>query len=158
MESPPKPKEPVEMNLSPERQKLKEFEETELYVFHGTKADVEELEPRQAIDNVTGPDDEPGVHASQIADYAIFMAVAAPLGHSRSGATDSEDGSITMHYGIEKAIQEQLNDQTSGWVYLFKRDDFKQRRSVEWISTKTIKPLFKIKVFKGDLPKDIETF
>lgn len=147
----------TETDESPERKQLRELETTGSYVFHGSSADIEELAPRQAVDTVTGPDDEPGIHASQVADYAIFMAVAAPLGHSRSSATES-DGSIAMHYGIEKSIRERLDDQMSGWVYVFNKDDFKQRRLVEWISTKPVKPVFKIKVSKQDLPKNIDVF
>src|SRR3989344_8234401 len=153
-ESFPKPPTSQDNVESSERQRLRELEETGLYVFHGTKAEAEELEPRQAVDTITGPDDDPGIHASQVADYAIFMAVAAPLGHSRSGATES-DGSITMDYGIEKSIQERLTDQTSGWVYVFNKEDFRQRRPVEWICTKPIRLVFKIKVSKRDLPKNI---
>lgn len=146
-----------ENNESPERKQLRELEATGSYVFHGTNADAEELEPRQSIDIVTGPDDEPGIHASQVADYAIFMAVAAPLGHSRSGATESDD-SLVMNYGVEKSTMDRMTDQTTGWVYVFDKKDFKQRRPVEWISTTPVKPIFKIKVSKRDLPKDIEVF
>ncbi|MEK7554563.1 MAG: hypothetical protein AAB518_01075 [Patescibacteria group bacterium] len=142
---------------SPERKQLRELEATDSYVFHGTNVDVEQLEPRQAIDTIAGSDDEPGVHASQVADYAIFMAVAAPLGHSRSGATES-NGSIIMDYGVERAVMNRLSDQIIGWVYVFNKKDFRQRRPVEWISDKPVKPIFKIKVSKQDLPKNIEVF
>jgi hypothetical protein len=142
---------------SPERVKLRELEESGLYVFHGTNIDVEELEPRQAVDNNTGPDDKPGIHASQMADYAIFMAVAAPLGHTSAGATESDD-SLTVHFDIDKNVEARLNDQSMGWVYVFGKQDFVQRRPIEWISTKSAKPLFKIPVSRRDLPRNINIF
>lgn len=144
---------------SPERRQLRELESTGSYVFHGTGANVGELQPQQAVDTMTGPDDEPGIHASQVADYAIFMAVAAPLGHSRSGATVSDESSTPiMDYRVEKAIMDRLTDDTSGWVYVFNKKDFRQRRPVEWISNKPVRPIAKIKVSKRDLPKGIDVF
>lgn len=146
-------------NESAERRQLRDLESTGLYVFHGTSANVEQLEPRQAIDSTTGPDDEPGIHASQIADYGIFMAVAAPLGHTRSGATISDESpEPVMGYGASQSVMDRLTDETNGLVYVFEKKDFRQRRPVEWISTKPVKPVFKIRVSKRDLPKNIEVF
>jgi hypothetical protein len=96
---------------SPERAQLRELEMTGLYVFHGTAANVDELEPRQAVDATMGPDDEPGVHASQFADYGVFMAVAAPLGHTSAG-TVSTDGSFTLNFAMSRDVADQLTDGT----------------------------------------------
>jgi hypothetical protein len=144
---------------SQERKQLRELESTGLYVFHGTSADVEALEPRQAVDAVTGHDDDPGIHASQVADYAIFMAVAAPLGHARAGATVSDETpEPTMNFGVSRVVMEKLADNSNGIVYVFDKKDFRQRRPVEWISTTSAKPVLKIRVSRRDLPKDIEVF
>ena len=142
---------------SSERRQLRELESTGLYVFHGTNVDAHELQPRQAVDSITGPDDKPSIHASQVADYAIFMAVAAPLGHTRSGATVS-DGVLgpMMDFGVSKSVMDSLIDETSGWVYVFNKKEFRQRRPVEWICNEPVKPVFKIQVYKRDLPKNIE--
>lgn len=142
---------------SPERQELRVLEESGLYVFHGTHVDTEGLEPRQAIDTETGPDDVPGVHASQVADMAIFVAVAGQLGNIRFGA-DEVGERLAIDYGISSTDAEKLNDETNGFVYVFDRKDFIQRRPAEWLSTKSVKPVRKIQVFRRDLPRDIKIF
>jgi hypothetical protein len=137
------------------RRKLRELEASGLYVFHGTSADVERLERRQAVDCVTGPDGKPGIYASQIAEYAIFMAIAPPLGRARASCAIYE-GSPTMKYGLEKAVMARLSDHASGWVYVCNKKDFMQCRSVEWLSTRPVKPIFAVRVTRRDLPKTIQ--
>ena len=142
-----------------ERRQLRELEASGLYVFHGSETDFEELEPRQAIDTVIGNDEEPSVHASQLADYAIFMAVAAPLGRTTAGSTSNgTNDSFRMKFSMQSSVQQRLTDQVSGLVYVLDKKDFVQRRPAEWISKKAVKPLFKVRVSKRDLPKDIEIF
>ena len=144
-----------------ERKQLRELEQSGLYVFHGTPADVEELEPRQAIDHEIGPDDEPGVHASQFADYAIFMAVAAQLGRTKSGVTETitdTQHTVALEFGMSQNAADHLTDDTNGLVYVLDKSGFIQRRKAEWICPKAVKPVMKIRVFKRDLPKNIDIF
>ena len=57
---------------------LCELQATGRYLFHGSGARVEQFEPRQAKNFVAGQkldDDRPGVHASPLAEIAIFMGL-----------------------------------------------------------------------------------
>lgn len=145
------------------REKLKELEAEEEYVFHGSGTRIETLEPRQAHNYPNNnmedrlPDGEPAVFASDIADIAIFMAVIskdnAPKG-LRSGFGIGKHG---PQFRATKETMEQIRD-AKGYVYVFKKKDFRQRDEGpnEWISNKPIKPLEVIGVSERDLPENIE--
>lgn len=147
--------------VSQEKQKLLSLEATGNYVFHGSDSEIEELEPRQAhnfVDGENHPDGAPAVFASSLVEYAILMAIInknnCPNGyHSSSGTRNG----ITT-YRATKETLDQLSNDSSGWVYVFNKDDFNSRaeKGVEYISFKNVKPIEKIKVKKDDLPKTIE--
>jgi hypothetical protein len=54
----------------------------------------------------------------------------------------------------------QLSENSTGWVYVFDKDLFIRRDEggVEYVSTRAVTPLEKIKVQKEDLPETIEAF
>ena len=139
---------------SPERQKLAELEKTGLYVFHGSGEDLERLDPRQAMDTVRGADGDPAVFVSPAAGYAIFMAVAAPLGHTSAGATFDEHGVYTLGFSATQEVLDRLKNGASGWVYVFENKGFVQHDDspVEFKSHEAISPVMKIRVTEHDLP------
>lgn len=154
--------------LSPEKKELLELEKEGLSVFHGTGADVDMLEPRQAVDTKRGPDGDPGVFASDKADFAIFMAIIniknCPRGaYSRAGARSADEGSHVLDFGVSKETMEQLQDTASGWVYVFNKSDFAvhpadRKEGVEFIAHHKVAPVRKILVSIKDLPEGIEVF
>ncbi|OGG57213.1 hypothetical protein A3D71_03860 [Candidatus Kaiserbacteria bacterium RIFCSPHIGHO2_02_FULL_55_20] len=143
--------------ISSEKQELMALERTGLYVFHGSGRDLDKLEPRQAIDSQTGPDGPPAVFASNAAEYAIFMAVVAPLGQTSSGATVSNDAPPVFHFEASKETLDRLTDDSFGFVYVFNKDEFEPHKGagIEFKSLQEVHPLKKIRVSKRDLPKNI---
>lgn len=158
MDSLEKSLEPAEPKLSPEKRELLELKATGLYVFHGTRADIEELTPRQAMDSETGPDGPPAVFASTEPDQAIFMAIVAPCGQTSSGSTVHNDEPPVFHFGATQETWDKVKDDAVGWVYVFKKDDLIPHDGsvVEHKSLSPIRPLRKIRVSKRDLPANID--
>jgi len=152
-------------SLSAEKQELLNLEAENAFVFHGSGADLETIEPRQAIDTEAGPDGEPAIFASDKAEYAIFMAIVnkrnCPRGsYTRSGAVIS-DGVPHLHFDMSKDTAEQLQDSATGWVYVFNKSDFvphPTKEGVEFVSYKAAAPVRKIRVAKPDLPEHITVF
>ena len=149
--------------MSPERRELHALEKEDKYVFHGSGSDVASLEPRQAHDDIIGPDGSPAVFASNVADYAIFMAIFnkrnCPQGSSTSAGakTDEEHGLIEMRFAATRDTLDQLKDDAAGWVYVFNKTDFTRRLrgGVEYVSDGPVTPIKKIQVSTRDLPKNI---
>mgnify|MGYP001559648942 FL=1 len=143
--------------------RLLELEKEGGFVFHGSGVALDSLEPRQAYNfenEKQEPDGVPAVYASGKADYAIFMAlineINCPSGYESSSGTI--DGKLVFR--ASKDTLSQLSENASGWVYVFKKDQFQQRDrdGVEFISTQSVTPLEQIQVRKEDLPQDIEVF
>lgn len=66
-----------EKAVSEQKKKLLDLEKTGKYVFHGSEYEGM-LEPRQAYNYKKGvkeKDDQPGIYASPMVDYAILMAL-----------------------------------------------------------------------------------
>jgi len=149
--------------ISSEKGELLGLEKQGNFVFHGTAADIDILEPRQAVDTIKGPDRDPAIFASSSAEFAIFHAIINGKNvHdaiSESGADQNKkDGSYKLKFGLPKGILDQLPDSACGWVYVFNKKDFKEipDRYVEFESNIAVTPIKKIQVFKRDLPSDIE--
>ncbi len=139
------------------------MENTGKFVFHGSESEIDIFEPRQAhnfIDGIHHPDGEPAVFTSSVAEYAIFMAVInktnCPKGYHSSAGSHSG----VMKYSATEDTLSQLQNSASGWVYVFDRDLFEQRKEdgVEYVSFKMATPIEKLKVSKEDLPDNIEIF
>ncbi len=159
-----------EKTISLERQELLRLENEFdadgkcIYVFHGSDADVDQLDPRQAVDVVRGPDGPPAVFASDRADFAIFFAIInrknCPEKGAwlRAGADFDEKGIAVPKFETTQETLNQIQDNASGWVYVFKKEDFNQRPDggVEYTSKKPVEPFKKVKVFKRDLPENVE--
>jgi len=151
------------------REQLQKLEHEDKYVFHGSEnPSLDHLEPRQGYnfrDGIKEPDGEPAVFASNRADYAILMALInkqnCPKGYdSSAGTEDGVKGETVLRLRVNKDAVDQLTEDSSGFVYVFDKNDFTPRkdRRVEYVSSLTVTSVSKIKVTKTDLPPCIEVF
>jgi len=156
-------------NIASGREQLQKLESEDKYVFHGSEnPNLDYLEPRQGYNYKNGIqelDGEPAVFASNKADYAILMALInkynCPNGYSSSaGTVDNEKGDIVLQLCARKDSIEQLTEESSGFVYIFDKNQFVPRedRRVEFVSKIPVSSLNKIKVTKKDLPPYVEVF
>ena len=153
--------------LSPAKLELLKLEALREYIFHGTDAETDELQPNVAIDNKTGPDGAPAIFGSTVAETAIFYAIMKAK-NFKHGGVSSREGShgdsgtkiTTSNYAVLKEDYEQMKDDASGYVYIFSKKDFTPRgeMSTEHSRLKPIRPIRRIEVTKADLSKNIELF
>lgn len=129
------------------KERLQELEATGNYLFHGSPFTVDTFEPRQAYTDVGGepaPDGEPAVFASAEIETPIFRSIfhessfTGLEGSYEVGFSNSDDGSHYIHAN-DAAIE--VCKQNTGYVYVFKRDDFVLRGNSEWVATKEVKPV-----------------
>lgn len=153
--------------MSQNKNKLLELEKTGQFVFHGSEFEIEEFEPRQAFNYINQeqiPDGDPAVFASNVADYAILMAIInktnCPRGYNSSVEVSRKNGVLQIKYRASASTISQIKDEASGWVYVFDKKLFKPKNDgeVEYLSYTKVRPLEKIKVKKEDLPENIEVF
>jgi len=154
-----------ELKIEEGKEKLMELEKEGIYVFHGSPYLLQELEPRQARtfdkeEDEMVDDGEPGVAASPFAEIAIFRAIItrdlkdkdkkhySGFGGGGSGERDKVTYRTTPE--IFKKTKE-----TSGYVYVFKKEDFVERSGIEWKSSNRVEPVKIFKVYFEDLPKDV---
>lgn len=151
------------------REMLLKLEAENKYVFHGSESpDIDKLEPRQAYNYNDGrqePDGNPAVFASSKADYAILMALMnkknCPNGfHSSAGTETDKDGKSILRLRVKKDTFSQLTDTSTGFVYIFNKESFKQRDEggVEYTSNVPVNSENKVMVTKADLPPYVEVF
>ena len=137
---------------------LVELERNGLYVFHGSGRSHRQLEPRQAYTVVNGQsvkDGEPAVFASELVDYAIFMAlidVNWVIG-CRAFCT-YENGRLI--FGANRLTLEQLEKPIVGFVHVLEKRKFTQRSGIEWLSTSIVKPSSVLEVRVDDFQKTIK--
>ncbi len=143
------------------RAALEYLKQTNAYVFHGTPIALEQLEPRQAINNGQA-DGPPAVAATTNIDQAIFRALinrindqSAGVNHHYSAWTGTER---TMSYLALSDSLDNLTEEQVGYVYAMAISDnnFLPFRK-EMRSTQRVQPDFKVEVHKSDLP-DVTTF
>lgn len=150
--------------MSEARKKLLELEKTGKYFFHGSSNDVEIFEPRQSHNDINGvlvPDGDPAVSATPAVDYAIVMAIInvknCPRGCSSitNTTSDTKDAiDFKLEFLATKETIEQLDENSSGWVYIFKREDFPFRKDPsEYRSHIHVRPLERVLVKREDLPE-----
>jgi hypothetical protein len=124
---------------------LRQLEKTEKYLFHGSSKYIDSnFVPKQAYTDKAGKrlnDDNPGVHATPVLDIAIFMATV-----TRKNAPDNfhsrfhtERSKIKLSFN--KDTSEQIDNNSSGYVYVFNKSDFKKRSEIQYISYNEVKPV-----------------
>ncbi len=78
---------------------------------------------------------------------------------THAGATiNDDDKSFELKFGATQHSLDQITEKSSGYVYVFDKKDFVQRKEggVEYVSHNSVKPILKIRVSKQDLPQNIE--
>lgn len=159
MKQPPK----IE-SVSIAKQELLQLEAENKFIFHGTDAETDVIHPRQAVDSTRGPVGDPAIYGSAIAETAIFYAIMKARNFSNGSVTSCESshvnpdtGEVTSEYRISKEDFKQLNNDASGYVYIFNKSEFAPagKMSPEHSRDKAIQPIKRIAVTKADLPKNI---
>ncbi|MBI3259425.1 MAG: hypothetical protein HYZ54_08145 [Ignavibacteriae bacterium] len=119
-----------------------------------------ELEPRQAytiIDEKRVEDDKPAVHASPLADIAIFMALInklnCPRGFRSGFDYNSKDKKITFT-ATQKTLDQLKN--AKGFVHVFDNNSFRVRNTIESISYESVKPVRIVEVNRDDFTEEIK--
>ena len=140
------------------RAKLELLQLDEQFVFHGSGLKILELEPRQAhtvIEGVKTPDGEPSVYASDLVDYAIFMALINKENCPRSTRSSCSFESGRLIFGATQDTLDQLRENAIGYVHVLHRNAFELRGGCEWFSTKLQKPYEIIEVSRADFTEPI---
>ncbi len=130
------------------KERLQELEATGNFLFHGSPFQVATFEPRQAYTDDDGgqptPDGEPAVFASAEIETPIYRSIfhensfESLEGSYEIGFSNSDDGSHYIHAN-EAAVA--VCKENTGYVYVFKRDDFVLRGNSEWFATKKVRPV-----------------
>ena len=144
----------IERNESSAREILHTLESTSNYVFHGSPYRLDKLEPRQAYKSEK-KDGVPAVFATPYADVAIFRALTNPRGvkgETKSGFKLSKDE--TLHFSATKNLHDIAKSRV-GYVYVFRKDSFRERNRMELQSFETVSPDDVIEVKGEDLPEEI---
>jgi len=145
------------------REKLLRLEKEGKFVFHGSDALLNALEPRQAqkFDEAKGVnigDGEPALFASKFADMAIFRALISEKlinEESNNGFGTTEDNS-PQFYATRNLIEAAKN--RIGKVYVLNGESFKPTviGGSEYRSTEIVKPVEVVEVTFKDLPTNIK--
>lgn len=140
-------------------EKLREFELSGNYVFHGSGEKIEEFEPRQAHNYVDGkqiPDGVPAVFASDILDYAIFMALINKSNLPKGYLAGVSNKNGILEFSASQDTIERINNDFKGIVYVFNKKDFKHKKGAEYICIQKIKPVDIIPVSRVYFNKPIK--
>jgi hypothetical protein len=152
----------INLEKSP-KQILENLEKTGKYVFHGSPFKIDRFEPRQAFQTIKKengeyekfPDGDPAVFVSPFVNTAIFMAVIsrqnAPKGMYSGFSADSRLNIVKFH--ATKETMDQIDSNSSGYVYVFEKENFQERNFNESVSHEEVEPIMYIEVTKKDLPE-----
>jgi len=147
------------------KQALLALEKTGKYVFHGSGVEIKRFDPRQAytiIDGKNIPDGTPAVFASSLVDYAIFMSLLnknnCPNGFRSSvNVVRDPNGPTRLRLLADEKGMSQLNDGSSGFVYVFDKEQFSPRPQgdTEYVCLHGVEPLSTFNVGRQEL-SDVE--
>lgn len=155
------------IELSEAKKLLLGLEKSGQFVFHGSSRELGFLEPRQpySLDEKTGKLEKDGglaVCATPYAEIAIFASIVnsenTSQGHRSSYGVEKNEqtGQPIIDCRASEKTMEQINEkELVGFVYVFKKEDFYERDSMEWRSEKEITPIQIVAVGKKDLPEKI---
>jgi hypothetical protein len=120
---------------------LRKLEEKQ-YLFHGSdNGDIKVFEPRPSEDMARGKE-PPAVYATGDSAFALFRAFTRWRYYSKFGYGSDTGYVFEMTPGNRKRI---LKKNELGYIYIFKRGDFKKRfkdkENLEFVSTKYVKPI-----------------
>ncbi|MFA6995416.1 MAG: hypothetical protein WC249_03365 [Patescibacteria group bacterium] len=141
-------------NVINPRERLLKLEKEGHYVFHGSKALVDRLEPQQAYNN-NQKDGAPAVFATPFADVAIYRSLINT--NNINGPSESQFG--TTGDGVYFKASQNLVDSAkniTGKIYVLDREKFKNFKGTECRLEEPIDPIEVIEVTANDLPTNIE--
>lgn len=144
--------------ISANRARLEMLQLDDQFVFHGSGLNILELQPRQAytvIEGVNTPDGEPAVYASDLIDYAIFMALINKENCPTSTRSSCSFESGRLIFGATQDTLDQLPENAIGYVHVLHRSAFDLRGGCEWFSTEIQKPHEIIEVCRADFTEPI---
>lgn len=144
--------------ISANRARLEMLQLDDQFVFHGSGLNILELEPRQAytvIEGINTPDGEPAVYASDLIDYAIFMALINKENCPTSTRSSCSFESGRLIFGATQDTLDQLPENAIGYVHVLHRSAFDLRGGCEWFSTEIQKPHEIIEVCRADFTEPI---
>lgn len=144
--------------VSANRARLEMLQLDDQFVFHGSGLNILELEPRQAytvIEGINTPDGEPAVYASDLIDYAIFMALINKENCPTSTRSSCSFESGRLIFGATQDTLDQLPENAIGYVHVLHRSAFDLRGGCEWFSTEIQKPHEIIEVCRADFTEPI---
>lgn len=141
-------------NILTPREKLLALEKEGRFVFHGSRENIEILEPRQAY-NYQEKDGAPAVFATPYADVAIYRALIN---------ANNINGKSSNSFGINKnrlffktsANLLEAAKHITGNVYVLDKNMFTEFQGTECRSNHEIQPMQVIRVYAEDLPSNIE--
>lgn len=136
---------------------LQELERQGQYVFHGSGKRLEQLEPRQAfttVDDQSVEDGVPAIHASELVDYAIFMALIDVNWKAGCRASCSYDNEKLL-FGANALCLSLITESTVGFVHVFHKSKFEHRIGIEWRCYSVIEPIAIVEVVLDDFKHQI---
>lgn len=134
------------------RKAIEALAATRQFVFHGSKDRIEELEPRQAL-NEGLPDGLPAVFAASddAYDLAIFMALVGPGGRTAFSTQGVRDGHFDFQADAA-ALQYAQSPGTEGFVHVLPKNEFVRDTEFQYRCDHSIKPRLIVRVSSADIP------
>jgi hypothetical protein len=143
-------------------EQLRELEKTGTYLFHGTSRIINgNFEPRQAYtlrNRINVKDGEPAIYATPLLDLAIFMATVTPKNAPKNFHSRFNRDQNGINLLMNSDTRGQLNENSSGYLYVFNKKDFKERSPIEFFSNVKVSPIECCDVKFGDLILEVKVF
>lgn len=141
-------------NIISPRERLLKLEKEGRYVFHGSTALIERLEPRQGY-NSNEKDGLPAVFATPFADVAIYRSLIN--GNNLKEPSTNEFGLTEkgIYFKTSQNLIDFAKDLTAK-VYVLDKEKFKDFKGSQCRSEEPIIPIEVIEVTAKDLPSNIE--
>lgn len=136
------------------------------YLFHGTdNGTIKVFKPIQAYTTIgtkQKKDGKPAIHATQLLDIAIFMAIFNAKNIPKDlDSMYSASSTGNVKFTVSRATIDQIKKSAAGYVYVFNKQDFKPKRTsvginpFEWTRHKAVRPIKKFRISAQDLSKNI---
>ena len=154
------------MPLSRNKFLLQNLAQQGAYLFHGSdNGAIKLFKPVQAhttIGKQQKKDGKPAIHATQLLDIAIFMAIFNAKNIPKDlGSMYSVSITGNVKFTVSRATIDQIKKSAAGYVYVFNKQDFKPKRTTtginpfEWTRHEAIRPFKKFRISAQDLPENI---
>lgn len=144
---------------------LQKLAATKQFVFHGSPANAEILEPRQAT-NEGVPHGNPGISAAPDDSYelAIFIALVNSFKNQPSRPKGSRRSGFAIAGGLDRrgdmyanklAYEDATSPEAYAFVHVFTKKEFEHFEDREWRAYRPVKPIVTVRVTAKDFPKGV---